>query len=275
MNANNKRICMLIESFRPVVGGMESQATALVDALSRRGFDVIVVTRRTEKNFLPREAGRGFSVFRVGPSGKTSRLRWVFLLTCLPTLWRRRRTYDLIFVPGLRVLGMAGILVSKLTGKPCILKADSEGEMSGSFFHAGLEKARINPGSSLTNRLINLRNRLLRKATHFISLHEDMTREYQAQGIPSGMISEIPNMVDTNQFQPIQRDDALALRRELELPPDLFLFLYVGRIVSYKGVPNLVKACARLLERKDLALVIPGSGGLDMYNCEDQIRSFR
>lgn len=262
---------MLIESYAPVVGGMETQAVALSKALVKLGFDVQVVTRKTESSWASEETLEGIHIHRVGPSGSSSRLRWAFLVTCLPKLFQLRHEIDLFFVPGFRVLGMAGVLAAKLFCKPSVLKADSQGEMSGAFFHAGMEKSKIPAGSWISKGIIGARNALLKKADFFVSLYDGMTDEYLECGILSHYIQVIPNMVDAEKYHPVSKDEKLVLRETLNLPADQPVALFVGRVVSYKGVPVLVQTIQDMGEQAPY-LVILGEGGLDMYNCEAGIR---
>ena len=76
----------------------------------------------------------------LAPVGSGQLKKWGLLLSSLPALVRLRDQYDLIFVSGYRIIGLTAVLVGKLLRKPVVLKADSQGEMSGEFFESGLKK---------------------------------------------------------------------------------------------------------------------------------------
>jgi hypothetical protein len=73
-------------------------------------------------------------VHRVGPAGGGHLRKWGLVFTALVALVRLRKHYDAMLVCGFRVLGIPAMLVSLVSGKPCVLKADSQGELSGAFF---------------------------------------------------------------------------------------------------------------------------------------------
>ena len=128
------RVCFLVESYYPVVGGMETQTKSLAGALKRRGLSLFIVTRRPAADLKRQDKVDGIPVYRVEPTGASSRLRWGMVVRCLPHLWRMRDAYDVIFVPGFRALGLAAVIMGRMIGKPVVLKGESCGELSGTFF---------------------------------------------------------------------------------------------------------------------------------------------
>jgi hypothetical protein len=123
-------ICLLTETYYPVVGGGETQARVLAEDLVARGFKVTVVTRRSSKALSKLEQIGGVTVCRTSPVGGGHLKRWAMVFTCLPVLLIRSRQYDLIYVSGFKALGLTAVMVSRLLRKPCVLKADSNGEPS-------------------------------------------------------------------------------------------------------------------------------------------------
>lgn len=269
------RVCMLLESYYPVVGGMETQARNVAGSLAARGAQVFLVTRRPRADLAREEAVDGIPVVRVGPLGASSRLRWALCLTCLPTLWRRRRAYDLIFVPGLRALGLPAVIMSRLLGKRCVLKAESSGELSGAFFTGGFEKAKMKPGAWPARLLVRLRNAVLTRADAFMSLSSEQTEEFTGVGVPMDRIAVVPQSVNVDRFHPIGPEEKAALRVRLNLPANHKIVIFTGRLVSYKGVPRLLNVWEKLAAaRPDITLLLVGAGGVDIFNCEDEARRF-
>ena len=78
-----------------------------------------------------------------------------------------------------------------------------------------------------------------------------------AGGWPDDRLAVIPNAVD-----PAPIDEAPpADRAELGVPADSFLALYVGRLDPQKGLPDLLDAAGRVVDRRpDWHLVLAGDG---------------
>jgi glycosyltransferase involved in cell wall biosynthesis len=85
----------------------------------------------------------------------------------------------------------------------------------------------------------------------------------------------VPQSVDTARFHPVPPEEKLALRRKLGLPEAGLLVMFSGRLVSYKGLPVLVRVWERLSKAHPAArLVLVGAGGVDIFNCEEDLRRF-
>jgi glycosyltransferase involved in cell wall biosynthesis len=276
MSPNNKPgICLLTETYHPVVGGGERQARALASGLAQQGFGVTVVTRRSDAALLPHEAMEQVAVYRVPPTGKTHLKKWALLLTTVPALWAQRRYYDLIFVSGFRVLGITAVILSKLLGKKCVLKADSLGEMSGDFFAAGLQRLHLRPSSLPFRLFLALRNAVLRRADAFVAISSAIAEEIAASGVSPQMIHCIPNSVDVFHFRPVDEATKSLLRQKQNLSDRSRIVVYTGRLVSYKGLPALLRVWKEIQEeQEDVRLLLVGAGGLDMHNCEAELKQY-
>ena len=265
----------MTETYHPEVGGGETQARSLTKGLSTRCLPVCVVTRRSSPDFEKVEQDGPVSVYRVGPVGRQHYKKWGLLLSTLPTLWQLRREYDLIYVSGFRLLGIPAVLSSALLGKRSVLKADSLGEMSGEFFSAGLNMVHLSPRSIVFRPFLAMRNWLLRKADAFVAISSELDRELQDHGVDPDKISVIPNSVDTDRFRPVSPEEKIRLRQQLNLPKEATIIIYTGRLVSYKGLPLLLRVWREIRkDHSDVYLLLVGTGGLDIHNCENELREY-
>jgi mannosyltransferase len=65
------------------------------------------------------------------------------------------------------------------------------------------------------------------------------------------------------------------LRQRLGLPQGKTIVVFTGRLVSWKGLPLLIKVWERIHHNHPHAfLLLVGSGGTDIYNCEDELKEF-
>jgi glycosyltransferase involved in cell wall biosynthesis len=268
-------ICLLTETYYPVVGGGESQARALAEDLVAHGFRVMVVTRRSSPELSQVETIGGVVVYRTPPTGGGPLKRWIMIFTCLVVLLSRRQQYDLIYVSGYKALGLTAVMVAKLLRKRCVLKADSNGEMSGAFFERGRLSLGLAPDSILFRLFLTLRNRILRQADRFVAISTDITEELHRHGVSPDRVERVTNSVDTTRFCPVGSAAKSALRQELQLPADRMIITYTGRLVSYKGLLLLLRVWEQLqLVHSRAMLVLVGSGGMDVQNCEAELREF-
>ncbi len=273
--ARPPRVCMLIESYSPIIGGMESQARTLAMGLQTLGVPLDILTRRAVAELPVRETLDGVAVHRIGPVGTRCGGRWGMAWTALPWLVRHRRRYDVVFVPGFRTLGVTAVLARALTGKSCVLKADSRGEISGAFFAAGLKQRGWSPDALPVRTLMGAWRRQLCRADAFVSMSSEMTDEFVQGGVAADRIETIPNAVNTHAFRPASPDEKARLRMDMGIPAHTTVYSFTGRLVDYKGLPTLLKAWARFQAKaKQVLLLIAGGGGLDLHNCEAALRAF-
>jgi len=200
------------------VGGGETQASLLADGLMNHGHSVIVLTRRSDASLKQHEKIGDVSVYRLAPVGSGQLKKWGLLLSSLPLFVRLRDQYDLIFVSGYRIVGLTAVLVGKLLGKPVVLKADSQGEMSGEFFESGLSNFSLSRSSLPFRLFLGFRNLILKKADAFSAISPDIATEWISNRVPLNQLHMIPNSVDTALFAPVNAEQKSFLREKLNLP---------------------------------------------------------
>ncbi|HSM37259.1 MAG TPA: glycosyltransferase family 4 protein [Longimicrobiales bacterium] len=269
------RIAILTETYAPVVGGGETQARLLAEGLAERGHAVAVVTRRTSRALSRRETVAGVRVVRLGPSLHHHLAKWALGAVVPMGAGRLLRAADAVLVSGFRVLGIPARALSAFGGAPVVLKADNNGELSGAFFDRGLARLGLAADGALVKMALGARNRLLRGAAAWVALSADIEAEYRAHGVPPERIHRIPNGFDPTRFRPAGPGERARLRRDLALPPEARVVAYTGRLVSYKGLPGLLRAWRPIAEtRPDALLLIVGAQGLDIHGCERDLRDF-
>jgi glycosyltransferase involved in cell wall biosynthesis len=269
------KVCIFTETYFPEIGGGETQARLLAEGLIAAGHSASVLTRRSRPQSSKFELFGATSVFRLPPRGGGQLKKWGLLISSLPWLVRMRRHYDVVFVSGYRIIGISTVLICKLLAKRCILKADSRGEMSGEFFSPGLKRLGLSPAGWAFRLFLWLRNAVLRQADAFSAITYDIAAELTTAGVAASKIHIIPNGVDTARFCPADRARKLLLRDALALPRNATVAVYTGRLVSYKGLHLLLEVWRSLSAAHPQAvLVLVGAGGLDIHNCEAELRSY-
>ena len=267
------RVCLLTETFYPEIGGGESQTRLLAGRLKEQGCQVSILTRRSRSTSPRRDRVDDVEVLRLPPAGPGRARKWGLIATAGPALLRLRADWDLVCVSGFRILGVPAVRAARRLGRPCILKADSNGEMSGEYFRAGLAGIGLAPSHRPVRSLLERRNRWLRKADAFVAISSSIAAELSDAGVAPEKIVRIPNAVDTERFSPIESGEKARLRAALGFPPEGFVLTYTGRLVRYKGLPLLLDVWEAVCrDRGDAWLVLVGSGGADIHNCEAELR---
>jgi glycosyltransferase involved in cell wall biosynthesis len=269
------KICIFTETYYPVVGGGETQARLLAEGLISNGHSVIVLTRRSDAVLRQHENYGGVHVYRLAPIGSGQLKKWGLLLSSLPALVGLRDQYDLIFVSGYRIIGLTAVLAGRLFRKPVILKADSQGEMSGEFFESGLKKFGTSRSLLPFRLFLRFHNLILKKADAFSAISPEIASEWTSNQVPPDKIHLIPNCVDTARFAPANAERKSFLRAKLNLPQGAIIAIYTGRLVSYKGLPLLLKVWDEIrCKHESTILLLAGTGGLDIHNCEAQLHDY-
>ncbi len=254
------------------MGGGETQARLLAEGLITHGHSVIILTRRSSDALPQHENYGAVNVYRLAPVGSGQLKKWGLLFSGFTALIRLRDQYDLIFVSGYRIIGLTAVLVGKLFRKPVILKADSQGELSGEFFESGLKKFSLSRAALLFRLFLGLRNGILKKANAFSAISPEIASEWTSNEAPPNKVHLIPNAVDTTRFTPVSSEEKSLLRTKLKLSPTATIAIYTGRLVSYKGLPLLMKVWDDVRHcHENAILLLAGTGGLDIHNCETQL----
>jgi glycosyltransferase involved in cell wall biosynthesis len=105
-------------------------------------------------------------------------------------------------------------------------------------------------------------------ADRVFTLTKALAAELVRRGVAEERIGLLPNAVNLEFFKPLQPDQALA--QQLGLGPDTFVCGYVGSVVKYEGLDDLIAAMPALLSRvPDSRLLVVGDGD-ELANLREQ-----
>ncbi|MBI5047358.1 MAG: glycosyltransferase family 4 protein [Deltaproteobacteria bacterium] len=112
---------------------------------------------------------------------------------------------------------------------------------------------------------------IMEKADMFLPFTETAKKALQIEGVPEEKIEIIYPGVDLERFKPGAKPKDLLAKNNI--PKNSFVILYVGKLVSWKGVHNLVYAARILKQRgvKDFVVVVAGKGA-QKENMENLIK---
>lgn len=273
--SNPPRVCLVTDSYYPVMGGGEAHARLLCAEFRRRGIPVLVVTGHKVRSSPAYEEVDGVPVYRVRPAGYPRLGKYLMLPPAFLMLIALRREYDLLYVCGIRTLGWLAVRAARWLGKGCVLRSESRGELSGGFIWEKTD-GRVSPLRKALFRIpIAMRNRTLKRADAFLSIAGVIRAEYEACGVPVRQIVDIPNGINLERFRPALPGEVPTLRRALRLPVEGRLLAYAGKLNRGKGLEFLLRLWKEWSPRHPgTRLLLVGSGAGQFLSCETELRAF-
>jgi len=213
------RIVILTTFFRPVMGGVESNAERLARYLNTHGFPVVVVTKRVRRGWPDDDMLDGLRVLRIGPSGeRDGRGKWKFTPAAARWLIGHRSQYDVVCCIDFRAIGLAGLAARAITGRPVLFQAQTPG-----VFRWPLTLAYTKPDA-------------------MACIGRELEREALALGMPRERVHFLPNPIDMAQFRPADRDERERLRASFSIPQHTVACVFVGRLSLEKGLMDVMEA---------------------------------
>lgn len=244
------RVVMVVRLFAPWVGGTERQAHTLARALSKRGIEVEIVTGWWFRGTRRRETLDGIPVFRnqtLWEFGSIKGLRkfggYLYIVSLLWYLWRRRSRYDIIHVHGLNYHTFAAVLAARWFEKRTVTKLANSGSASD------IEKMRQDRQLAFARFLLPT----ALKCDRFVALNQTIVNELAGAGVPAQRIVTLSNGVDLDGVEPQRR---LVLHRPARI-------VFVGRLHRQKGIDTLLRALRLLLADRGadaVRLILVGDG---------------
>ncbi len=246
-------------------GGQNVHVAALAQAMGRRGVEVVVHTRREERDPARRvEMAPGVVVDHVpaGPAEVVSKDELFPYMddfaADLRRQWRRRRP-DVVHAH-FWMSGYAALRAARPLGIPVVMT-----------FHAlGVVKQR-HQGSRDTSPPERLRveEELVAESDRIVATCSDEVFELLRLGGARRRISVVPCGVDLTTFTPTGPSE--------ERTPDRARLVYVGRLVERKGIGNAISALAGLVNNggPDAELVVAGGPDASEVDTDPEVRRLR
>ncbi|MFQ6136311.1 MAG: glycosyltransferase family 4 protein [Candidatus Hydrothermarchaeales archaeon] len=265
--------------FPPMIyGGLGIYAQNITREFVKMGHNVTVFTLNEDDKYRTEEVWRGVQVFRPGFTSMGSSLE-CFLPSDMVEKWgkngmnffsrmmcynhisstmlvnwlikKEKRKFDIVVAHDW--LGVPGALATKdATELPMI-------------FHVHSSEVGRSLGKP-TRRIVDLELMGAEKADLVITVSNAMKEELISTHFPPEKIRVCHNGIDTERtFNPelIDKDRMAKIREEYGVREDENLLLFIGRLEPVKGVENLIRAMAIVLEENPKTkLLILGRGSL-------------
>ncbi len=213
---------MVTGAYYPEVSGAGLQCRELVRIL-REKFIFTILTTSTDALLPTVEAVNGARIYRVvvdvSRLGSKIKAALCLIVTFVSLSWQ----FDIVHLHGFSQKSLLLVLLARLFKKKLVLKLTSVGH--------------DDPFS------IRARGRMAfwcySRADLFFGVSPRMQKLYHSSHLPLEKFKLIPNGVDLDRFRPVEDGERQALRRELGLPEQLTLILFVG-FFSHEKCPDLL-----------------------------------
>ncbi len=225
------RLLFVLQYYYPYIGGLEMIFQNLAERLTQRGYGVHVLTTRlaaTPRN----ETHNSVQITRVTVPRRAD--RYYFTLAAIPHAMRLARRCDLVHTAPYNG-ALPAYLAARAVHRPVLLTAL---EVLGSRWHVVERNLLAAWGYRLFERFLT---RL--PFDRFAAISQATLRDCLAAGMPAEKGRVIYPGVD-EAFRPGPRRG--ALRAQLGLSADDFLYLYFGRPGKTKGVEFLLRAAPQI-----------------------------
>ena len=264
------RVCVVSPLYNPFRGGLGRQAVALTEKLESSGVNVFVIARKMTG--LPEYAfNRRIPIYRVW--ALKSHIHHIekinvinimislsFCLSAAITLFRNRKSYEIVHFHGASLPLMTNILLLKLCRKKILAKVAAA--------KLGAEAGSLQGKYSLLGDILIW---MLKKVDCFIATSKEIEDGLLQEGYEQRKIVRIPNFIDQHIFHPPDDQTRDRIRKQLGFTYKRIV-TFSGRLVERKGPDILLDAWKTLTqEYENILLIILGGGPLES-NLKEQCR---
>ncbi|GEM_PF-1629128 len=264
------KIAMITNRYLPIVGGAEMQANHLSHQLAKRGHHVQVITRRIHPEYPIDDVINEIPVHRLSPIGLGHRANALMFFRMFIYLLFNARHYDVMHVHSMGPLGLATLIVGKLTRTASVMKIPSNGDLSRSASQQSLSSY-----TKFIRRYILpqwLWRRLISYASALIVLSDALVEEAKNEGFDN-IAHKIPNGVDVGLFHPLDVKSREVLRGQLSIGKDKVALFFSGRLISGKRVDVAIDALVQIIhDYPNCKLYLAGSGKNQHDSVEDMLK---
>ena len=250
------RVLCVTGAYAPEMSAGGLQCRAVAAALKDR-VDVAVLTTSTTASLPSHDTVDGISVSRVHVPLDS---RWS-AVSALPSMVRELVRIlpgvDLVHVQGYSAKNIVLTAMARLFRKPLLMHLQTSKHD---------EPATVRAQGVLAWWAFS-------NADAYLSVSPGLSARYLEAGLPSRKLREIPNGVDAVRFRPVSPAERQAVRRQLRLPEDRPIVLFVGVMMPDKQPDVLFDAWLQMRHATGIAstLVFVGATNPNLYELGDRL----
>jgi len=259
--------------------------------LAARGHQVVLCTYHSGRDIAGLDIRRTPALpwrraAEVGSSWHKLALDFFLFFLVLRTAWDMRPD---VLHAYLHEGALIGAVVGRLLGIPLLF--DYQGSLTGEMADHGF----LNPRGLAFGPLLWLERWIDRRPALILANAEHSARLLREEfGIPSGRLRLVPDCVDAGRFMPAETTEVVTtdagarrvvttsvvsegpagnaadaelsqLRRDLNIPPNALLLVYLGLLAPYQGIDLLLRAVKALDPALRAHLLVMGFPNVERY----------
>ena len=258
------RVLIVLNRYRPMIGGAERQCELLCEHLSHQVQWVGLLTHRYAPELATYELINGLPVKRLGsPISSSGGVAIRFYAALAWQLIQNRQQYDLVHCHTAGLTGLWVAAICSLLSKPVLLKLTAEGELLQQVAPVQSTQHHVRALMKSGLRRLIVKLSISSTWTHIVALTQGGGDEARACG--AAHVHVIPNGIDQKKY-------AINAERVVERSIPV-RFGYAGRLTAEKGTHLLADAFDSLLAMQaSVQLHFAGSGARQLQSSEEKIR---
>jgi len=270
-------IVIVVHYLFPHITGTDVGAYEQAKRYTRLGHKVTMVSSNLH-NSPSQEVKDGINIVRINALNFLERVGIpypIFSPALYSVLKKQIKQTDIVHVHGMLYMStILAIRLAKFYKKPVVLTQTAPDK-----YHfrpketSNLLIKLLDRGKGLLIALLEaislyIGKRNLSLSNQITTLSTPLKKMLVEMGIKEEQIEYISNGVDTDAFHPVNEEEKLVLRRELNLPENEKLILSIGRFVPKKGLDIFIGAAA---SEYQLVLVSRGNFGPYIKNAQGKV----
>jgi glycosyltransferase involved in cell wall biosynthesis len=251
--SQNKSVYFLHSSLPYLTGGYATRSHGIIKGVIAAGFNVTPYTRPAFPNDLSDEFMKEvFPDFDEIDSVRYNRIAASFnrlhnteseymraAVDSFVNILRKERP-ALVHGRSTFLISLPALIAARRVGLPFLYEVSGLWEM----VYEGRNQKGVH--TKMINRMRALETLVINEADGLITLTDDMREELIKRGAAPDHITIAPNSADPEAFTPVEMD--MKLRAKLKIPSDSFVVGYIGTLVDYEGLDDLIWACHTLIK---------------------------
>ena len=224
----------------PTKSGAEFHAENHAKQLIKRGNEVTIFAKKRYHFTKARENIDGIDLVRLHAP-----VRWLEIIVRLLTTHSK---IDAFYIIGTPKFAVWAIFMARFLKLPTTLV------LTGTF--------------EVFDRNKNWRNKVFSRCSNYIAISNEIKRGIiKRVGISEGLISVLPQGVDSERFSPVTYEEKCAIKMKYKIPISAPVVVFCARLVLRKGTDLVMKFWPKVHDRfPDAILCIVGGGENDIVD---------